>query len=311
MSLANARILLVSATQGSRSIIKTILMNMGFNNITLGHDFETLQQGMIDCPPDMLIFDSGFSTKEVYQLVKEIRHNDYGQNPFLTVIALSNKPTQEVVSGVMQSGVDDLLIQPYSTGQFIERIEVLIEARKPFVVTSDYIGPDRRTKARQGEGEVIPLLKVPNALKACVDNKMDREVFDAGVRTVAEEINVMRLDRNSVQFTWLVNRILAGFSWADGHELDGETIDHLKRLHEVAEETNKRLQGTKFSHVTDICEALQKLSERMLAESDNISAKDQGLLESLADAFRIAFKEVDSADIASNILDVTNKAVSV
>lgn len=309
MNMQDARVLLVSASAGSRSIIKTILVNMGFNNIDLGDSYEALERGLCENPPDLLIFDSNFSTNEVYKLVKKVRHDDFGANPFLTVIALSNEPTKQVVSGVMKSGVDDLLIQPYSTGQFIERIKKLVEERKPFVVTSDYIGPDRRTKSRQGEGEVIPLVDVPNALKACSTNKMDREKFVAGVRAVADEVNVMRLDRNSVQFTWLVSRIIAGFSWADGLELDADTIGYLNRLSEVAEETSKRLFGTPFSHVTSICDALLQLSNKIQNTGGNVSAKDQELLSQLAEAFRIAFKEVNSEKIAQNIYAVTSKAI--
>ncbi|MCK5041702.1 MAG: response regulator transcription factor [Sphingomonadales bacterium] len=309
MSIEDARILLVSSNHGPKSIIKTILMNMGFVNITLADSYETLEESLINYPPDMLVFDSDFSTDEVYKLVKRVRHNDLGINPFITVIALSNQPTEDVVEGVMQSGVDDLFIQPYSTGQFIGRITALIEARKPFVVTSDYIGPDRRTFERRGEGEVIPLINVPNALRACIDNKMNRDRFNLGVRAVAEEINIIRLERNSTQFTWLVQRILAGFSWADGHKLEPDIIEHLNRLSEVANETCARLFGTPFSHVTSICNALQQLAEKMISEDGNISAKDQELLSELANAFRIAFKEVDSDDIAKSIFVETQKAI--
>lgn len=310
MGIEKARILLISASRGSRSIIKTILLNMGFNNIYVGESFEELEQRMKAYPPDLLIFDSDFSANQVYDLVKKVRHNNYGVNPFLTVIAISNSPTQDVVSGVLKSGVDDLLIHPYSTGQFIERIHTLINARKPFVVTSDYIGPDRRNHARYGESEDIPLLTVPNALYACYKNKMDRKRFDEGVRAVAEEVNIMRLDRNGVQFNWLVKRILAGFSWSDGHALEPDVVELLQTLYSVSSETILRLEGTPYSHVSSICEALKQLSKKMFKKRFDISAKDQELLSELSDAFRIAFKEVDSDEIASSILAETKKATA-
>jgi hypothetical protein len=37
-----------------------------------------------------------------------------------------------------------VIIRPFSTSFAEDRIRTLIRARKPFIVTSDYIGPDRR-----------------------------------------------------------------------------------------------------------------------------------------------------------------------
>ena len=310
MSIEQVRTLLVSENKLSRSIVKTILTNMGFNNISIVEDCSELEMAMKNFQPDMMIFDSGYSCDEIYELIKKLRHSDFGINPFMTVIALSYAPTTEVVSGVMTSGVDDLLIQPYSAGQFVERLKVLIEDRKPFVVTSDYIGPDRRKKERIGEGEIIPLINVPNALQACFNNKMDREKFSNMVTSMSQEINLMRLDRNGVQVTWLVERILSGFTPSNEGALDPEVIGHLQRLEEVAIESGHRLKDTPFAHVTDICEALLRLAEKMLSGSEDITEKDKKLLTELSNAFRISFKEIDSSEIAKHILAETSGSIS-
>lgn len=305
MSIKDARILIVSENNFSSSMVKTILINIGYHDISTVDTYAELETSMVDCQPDMLIFDSSYTIDKIYELIRKTRHSDFGTNPFMTVVALCDAPTAELMQGVMTSGVDDVLVKPYSTAQFIERIKVLIETRKPFVVTSDYIGPDRRKKERVGEGEVIPLISVPNALQECFNNRMNREKFASRVNAVADEINILRLDRNGVQVSWLVERILLGFSSADGKDLDPEIKQHLKRLEQVALESGKRLVGTPFSHVISICKALSGLAEKMLNSKGKIDEKDKKLLQELSEAFRISFKEVDSDEIAKQILSET------
>ena len=54
----------------------------------------------------------------------------------------------------------------------MERINYLAGNRKPFVVTSEYIGPDRRSGRKLKEGEEadpsddVPRIEVPNTLGA-------------------------------------------------------------------------------------------------------------------------------------------------
>src|SRR3546814_18089900 len=54
-----------------------------------------------------------------------------------------------------------LLVKPLSTRIILDRIETVALHRKPFVVTSDYIGPDRRTAVARRDSNV-PLIEVPH-----------------------------------------------------------------------------------------------------------------------------------------------------
>ena len=312
-----ARVLLASENKLSRSVVKTILVNIGFNEVTTAVNYEEIEEGLVSLSPDMLIFDSSYSLEKMYSLIKKIRHSEFELNPFMTIIALSDGPTEELMEGVLDNGVDDILTKPYSTGQFLERITVLIEDRKPFVVTNDYIGPDRRTKERVAEGEyegeiegeVISLIKVPNALQVLSNNKMNREKFDETVKKVSDEINILKLERNGVQVTWLVTHVLAGYPKDVNEGLGPKVIEHLIRLQDVMNESGYRLVDTPFSHVTNICEALMRLSEKMLKEPEKVIEKDRKLLAELANAFRISFKEINSGEIAMHILNATAKSL--
>src|SRR3546814_1821103 len=72
-----------------------------------------------------------------------------------------------------------LLVKPLSTRIILDRIETVALHRKPFVVTSDYIGPDRR-KAVARRDSNVPLIEVPNPLR----EKMLGRPLDAGAQVV-------------------------------------------------------------------------------------------------------------------------------
>ncbi|MFP6705810.1 MAG: hypothetical protein VCE75_07225 [Alphaproteobacteria bacterium] len=61
------------------------------------------------------------------------------------------------------------MANPYSTPYMAERIDALVDHRKPFVVMEEYYGPDRRNaNARADDPGTV---EVPNALPARVKKR--------------------------------------------------------------------------------------------------------------------------------------------
>ena len=70
-----------------------------------------------------------------------------GYNPFIVIIVTAWEKSTGLINRVVNSGADDLLLRPFSTALLGQRIEAHIERRKGFVITTDYVGPDRRKDA--------------------------------------------------------------------------------------------------------------------------------------------------------------------
>src|SRR3546814_3825292 len=103
-------------------------------------------------------------------LVRDIREGRAGGNPFLATIVTAWGPSLALTALVSESGADDLLAKPVSLEQILERISVLVYQRKPYIVTGDYIGPERHPDDEPG----VTRLAIPNTLKAKVDRKSTR-----------------------------------------------------------------------------------------------------------------------------------------
>lgn len=311
MDFRKVKIHLIVFESGTRRMVRDLLRSIGFEDVILGSEFEAVRIAITENRPDLLILGSSFPDGDVVALIKDLRHNKLGKDPFLPVITLTSEATEELVGAVADSGSDDLLVYPLSAGHLLKRIEALVEKRKPFVVTRDYIGPDRRGVGSFKEGPMeVPLIDAPNALRATVKGDMSRQELDAAIASTRNVVNSQRLDRSGYQIAWLIKRIIAGYSSGTGGLLEPKVADFLDQLIEIGGETTKRIAGTGFEHVSYLCETLISVSARMLAAGQDADEKDKALLPELGNAFKTAFVVADDDNISMKIRDTLKKPPS-
>jgi hypothetical protein len=99
-----------------------------------------------------------------------------------------------------------VVLKPYSLRQIMDPVQALVDRRRPFVVTADYVGPERRTAPRAGQ--VIEQIAVPNPLAAKV-LALDPASQSAAAATAWAEIERQKTQRLVFQALFLVR--LAGF----------------------------------------------------------------------------------------------------
>jgi DNA-binding response OmpR family regulator len=117
---------------------------LGYGRIELYRDADALESALHGPGFDLIIGDADIADGALLDLVCRLRNGDIGRNPFTAVIVTSWSRGWGTVRKAVDAGVDDILANPISPGRLAERIQVIVEHRKPFVVTADYTGPDRR-----------------------------------------------------------------------------------------------------------------------------------------------------------------------
>lgn len=287
-------ILVIDPDRVVRSAIRNVLIDNGFRQVTMGTGMADITMKLRIGMPDLLISDIHLEDGDFNQFVYKLRHHAIGTNPFLPVIATAWSPTTNDVRAIVQSGADDMITKPLSAGQILQRITTLIKARKPFVVTSGYIGPDRRKPgADHDRGEHIDPITVPNTLRAkAVGQKgMDVAQIQAQIDACIKKVNLEKLDRHSHQITWLVERIVPGMAFGPPDEA---TSKHLSRLLYVGEDVARRMVGTKFEHVGELCRSLIDVTQRIIDAGDFPPPKDVDLLKPLAQSIQRGFDESDT-----------------
>jgi len=287
-------ILLIDPDRTVRSMMRNILIDNGFRKVTVGGSMNDIEDQFRLGMPDLLITDIKLEDGDVNQFIHDLRHHDVASNPFLPIIVTAWSPTTDDVRAIVQSGADDLITKPLSAAQILQRIKALVNARKPFVVTSGYIGPDRRKPgADHDRGVKIDPINVPNILreKAVGDHHVDVNAIQAQIDACIKLVNLEKLERHSQQVAWLVERIVPGLAFG---EPDDATTGQLNRLLYVSEDISRRMVGTKFEHVGELCRSLIEVTTRIINSGSMPMPKDVGLLKPLAQSIQRGFDESDT-----------------
>ena len=227
-----------------RTGLRGALFSIGFRSINETASFIKLHDLIEQDAIDLLITASELEDNDTGYLISEMRNQRLGPNPFAVVITLLANAEPDYVKRVIDSGADDLLLTPVQPDQLIMRIEKLTRGRKPFVVTHDYTGPDRRTKARAFETHSAPMLEVPNPLRFRAEaSSLDGTRLNRMVAESATTLNRIKIERYAVQIDWLVTHIHATIR--DGVAADQTTLaPYTAKLSLVAEDMVRRMRGT-------------------------------------------------------------------
>ena len=278
-------VLVADSDANARKSIRYILRNNGFQDVRLATSAAELREAFKPDDPDLLIADAELPDGMLSDVVSDIRHNRFGKNPFLPVIALTWTPTRTVVKGIIDCGADDLVTKPIASGHLLDRIRLLIDARKPFVITSDYIGPDRHKGSVRPNA--VPLVDAPNVLKAkATGDKNLARVVDSIARSIGA-VNQTKLEQHAHQIVGIVNHLAPRL--AAGGAADATVDGLLDRLLRAAEDTERRVAGTAYEHISELCQSLIRVTRSIGARAANPEAKDVKLLKPLSLAIQAAF----------------------
>ncbi len=307
----NVKVLLIDSEIGSRDSIKGALHNVGFRDFRTGKTLHEVVSGLNQFDPDLLICGTQFDEGDPAELVKKVRHSEIGPNPFLPIIFMTSEASKKIVTASLNAGADILLVKPISINDITGRISSLITNRKSFVVTTDYVGPDRRKGGRKDaeEEDGIEQIEVPNRLKAKATG--DKEALDDQdfIKNSLTKINGLKLERHAVQIGFLVEMILPAYEKGD---ITHDLVEHIDKINHVAADTAKRLRHTEYDHVSELCKSLLSVSRDIRKNYKAPKPKDLKLLRPLAQAIGQAFAiKEDVAALAARISEkIKNRQAS-
>jgi len=205
-SYDKVRVLIAEPDKTLRETIEQDLISLGFKEIVSTNVVSQVKTAVLSGAVDLLICDTSLKDGCMVEIIKNLRLGVYGEDIFPVVITLLSNPTKRLVHEVIDCGSDAILVKPVALETLHQRILELTAKRERFVVTSDYIGPDRRKKQREG-CMVIPKTEVPNPLRNRVTGYLNDAEFQSYVCRVSEIINEMRIKRQSYHMGYLVEKI--------------------------------------------------------------------------------------------------------
>jgi DNA-binding NarL/FixJ family response regulator len=286
-----------------RSALKVALTHAGLNNIGQASSTAAVRENLEQSAgPDILICDMGLDDGEICKIVSGLRHHDIGRNPFLCVIGMTWQPEAQEVTRMLGCGIDHLILAPVSPQKVMERITSLIHNRPGFVVTADYVGPDRRMRLRGG---IEPgLVEVPNSLRLKTIETWNQHQFETELKGAIGTVNSKKIDRQAEIIANLSKSIATQCEEKNGPAVVRPLIQQLSGL---VVEMDRRAQEYGFSHVSELCRACVRVVNELEESHAAPNPKDMELLTHLGIAIHAALSEEDQTQrIAHDIVTTVN-----
>ncbi|MGB0670176.1 MAG: hypothetical protein ACPGNT_01660 [Rhodospirillales bacterium] len=289
MTIADVRMLLALSPGDQGRALEAAARDRGIRKLIVVESARDLIRATKDINFDLIVSDFDLPDGSAGPTLHALRHGRHGVNPFSVVITLINDAAQDKLRSVVDTGTDAVLIAPCSPQQLVDRITVLGEARKPFVVTADYIGPDRRSGPPRAGSMEIRKLSVPNPLRLALTGQADAIALGRAIETAKLEVNTERVARCAFQLCFLGERVMPRLQRG---LLDNDLRASLERMTLVGDDMLKRLPGTQLNHEINKCLSLHNMTLRVKESLPVPDSEDIRLLGKSLEVMAASFKVV-------------------
>ncbi len=190
--LENLTLLLVEDNGFMLDLLERVLRNLGFERIHKARDGEAAIRFLhqVKARPDragtgsidLIISDLVMSPINGLLLLQWVRSNPDSPNRFTPFVMLSGAADSEYVEAARHLGVSEFLAKPFSVSTVHEHLRELVERPRPFILTRDYFGPDRRRQAVPPRADIGERRDPDRAPKAVyTEDKLDQPRGEAEV----------------------------------------------------------------------------------------------------------------------------------
>ena len=305
VSLETAKVVFVDCEAANRTLLEDTLRQIGFRHIA---PCDTLGQFAVILGienPDLVFIDIDAQSDAAYQTIRGLRDGEIGENPFVVVVALTGRPDVESVAAALAAGADDMVVKPISVLALQQRIVTQIDARKEFIATDDYLGPDRRAEVRDLDDSDLVSIVVPNALRFAATG-------DAAAAPSAERIQETLHNLSIQKFYHLAQKIarIAG-QQRDLMERSKKVVDTAWAVQEVSEtlvEIDALVGKEEFQIVSLVVASARQALADIRACGEKATPKQFELLHAHGHSIGAVLKE--NADTAGVLVSALEKAVS-
>jgi DNA-binding response OmpR family regulator len=231
LSYDSVEALIYDPVSANRTATRAALYSLGFRRTETVPTLESMIEIIQRQAPDLVLAEAQGAADELCLAIQQLRQGAAGYNPFIVIMVTAWEKSSAMITKVVNSGADDLLLRPFSTALLGTRIEAHIERRKGFVITTDYVGPDRRRDVVRSSD--IEMFDPPNSLKMKAKDKMPADVIakklGLELQVAREKLMGEKLRRDSFQISVLWRLLQEQQSGTPQHTADLAKLTDLAR----------------------------------------------------------------------------------
>ncbi len=267
-----------------REGLRSILRDCGFRRARTFSRIGDLLNAVKEETPALLIASDDLDPS-MFDAIRDIRHFKIGRNPFLMIGLLVRGDVEGAVKRALLAGADDVMIKPVSPGKMMERLAHLTNNRVPFIVTNDYLGPERR-RAGDPRPSQIRQLDVVNTLKhACEGRRLSSAELNRAVEGSMKDVMAARLDSHGLKLGWVCAHILKAYV---EKRIDKELEERILILVTVLEDASRTATHLGETDLSQICGQMARQVEEMAENYENPTSLQLATIQKLTKAFELA-----------------------
>ena len=278
------------------SALKNCSQGLGFRDVKASLDLKYIEESLAVNSLDLIICDAelGEDGNDAYSLVKKVRKGELGNNPFVKFMFVLSSSNKDLVKKLIDCGADDMLVKPVSPAILSKRINYMTNCRKPFVVTYDYIGPDRRAGSRS-EVDDITKIEVPNALQLKTRADFRQHLLTKQINQAKEKMNVQLIECQACQISYQADKALVFINSGKSALSNKTTQEYLEQLIVVAEGLVPLLENTAYAQEDIIINTIINVAKSVLSAAK----PDQNDVEQLNKISKLIRKSFSSSQLVA------------
>ena len=146
MALENISALILDDNANMRGLMRVLLSGFGVRRIEEASDVDGAIAMLMGGDIDIAFVDIKLGGASGLEFCRMVRTGPQSPNIYLPIVMVTAYSERRRVLDAINAGVDEFLVKPVRSVDVANRVNALVERRRPFIMSAGYFGPDRRRR---------------------------------------------------------------------------------------------------------------------------------------------------------------------
>lgn len=145
--LAHINVLVADADSRISHLVRRVLASLGFGTVHLAKNGQDALRILREKPVDIVITEWDMEPLGGIEFINRVRSGHANVSRMLPIVMLTGKTQRKYVEKARDAGMTEFVVKPFTVRTLCDRIILVVEHPRNFILSPRYCGPDRRRRA--------------------------------------------------------------------------------------------------------------------------------------------------------------------
>lgn len=151
--LSNVSILSVDPDPRSAELLRGVLRSLGFGRFHHAVSMQDALHILRTQTIDIMITEWDVADASCPEIIRYLRVDPDSPNKRLPVLVLTGKSRAHYVAAARDAGMTEFVVRPFTIRTLCQRISLIIDQPREFVINASFAGPDRRRRSASASND--------------------------------------------------------------------------------------------------------------------------------------------------------------